>query len=124
MRPGQEGERASVGGERRGGVEVATGDERGDRAAREIGGLAAALGGVDAIVFTAGIGENSPEIRRRILEASAWLGVALDVDANLAGGPMISRASGPVSAWVIPTNEELVIARHTGRLLGLADARV
>jgi acetate kinase len=94
------------------------------RAAREIGGLAAALGGVDAIVFTAGIGENSPEIRRRILEASAWLGIALDVDANLAGGPMISRASGPVSAWVIPTNEELVIARHTGRLLGLADARV
>ena len=93
------------------------------RAAREIGGLASVLGGLDALVFTAGIGENSPEIRRRICEASAWLGVDLDQDANRAGGPLISRPQSAVSAWVIPTNEELVIARHTGRLLGLVEAR-
>ena len=93
------------------------------RAAREIGGLAAVLGGVDALVFTAGIGENSPEIRARISEASAWLGIQLDPAANQARGPRISRAGSPVSAWVIPTNEELVIARHTGRLLGLIPAQ-
>jgi len=92
------------------------------RAAREIGGLAAVLGGVDALVFTAGIGENSPEIRARICEASAWLGIELDAAANQARGPRISRAGSAVSAWVIPTNEELVIARHTGRLLGLIPA--
>ena len=89
------------------------------RAAREIGGLAAVLGGVDGLVFTAGIGENSAEIRARICEASAWLGVELDADANQSRGPRISRPGSRVSAWVIPTNEELVIARHTGRLLGL-----
>ena len=61
------------------------------RAAKEIGALAAVLGGLDALVFTAGIGENSPEIRRRICEASAWLGVDLDADANAANGPRISR---------------------------------
>ena len=93
------------------------------RAAREIGGLAAVLGGVDALVFTAGIGENSPEIRARICEASAWLGIELDAAANQARGPRISRAGSKVSAWVIPTNEELVIARHTGRLLGLIPAQ-
>ena len=89
------------------------------RAAREFGGLAAVLGGVDGLVFTAGIGENSPEIRARICEASAWLGVDLDPAANEARGPRISKPGSKVSAWVIPTNEELVIARHTGRLLGL-----
>ena len=89
------------------------------RAAREIGGLAAVLGGVDGLVFTAGIGENSAEIRARICEASAWLGVDLDPAANEARGPRISKPGSKVSAWVIPTNEELVIARHTGRLLGL-----
>jgi acetate kinase len=92
------------------------------RAAKEIGALAAALHGVDAIVFTAGIGENSAEIRRLVTDASAWLGVDLDPGANLAGGPRISRAGSRVSAWVIPTNEELMIARHTGRLLGLSGA--
>ncbi|HEY6546959.1 MAG TPA: acetate/propionate family kinase [Vicinamibacteria bacterium] len=90
------------------------------RAAKEIGALAAALGGLDALVFTAGIGENSAEIRRRIGEASAWLGIELDAKANEARGPRISSAKSRVSAWVIPTNEELMIARHTGRLLGLA----
>ena len=89
------------------------------RAAREIGGLAAVLGGVDGIVFTAGIGENSPEIRRRICQASAWLGVELDDAANERRGPRISRPGSAVSAWVIPTNEELMIARHTAALLGL-----
>ena len=94
------------------------------RAAKEIGALTAALGGLDALVFTAGIGENSAEIRRRICEASAWLGIELDADANSRRGPRISTRRSPVSAWMIPTNEELVIARHTGRLLGLSDARV
>jgi acetate kinase len=87
------------------------------RAAREIGGLAAVLGGVDALVFTAGIGENSAEIRRRICEASAWLGLVLDTAANSAGGPLITSRGSQVSAWVIPTNEELVIAQHMRRLL-------
>jgi len=89
------------------------------RAAKEIGALAAVLGGVDGLVFTAGIGENSAEIRRRICEASAWLGLELDGEANAHKGPRISHPGSKVSAWVIPTNEELMIARHTGRLLGL-----
>ncbi len=89
------------------------------RAAKEIGALAAVLGGVDGLVFTAGIGENSPEVRRRICEASAWLGVAVDAEANAGGGPKISSSRSRVSTWVIPTNEELMIARHTGSLLGL-----
>ena len=94
------------------------------RAAKEIGALAAVLGGIDALVFTAGIGENSAEIRSRICAASAWLGIALDPEANQERRPRISRAGSAVSAWVIPTNEELVIARHTGTLLGLVtDAR-
>jgi len=93
------------------------------RAAREIGSLAAVLGGIDALVFTAGIGENSAEIRRRIGEACAWLGLELDPEANDARGPRISTDGSRVSAWVIPTNEELMIARHTGRLLGLSGAR-
>src|SRR6476469_5744230 len=94
------------------------------RAAKEIGALAAVLGGVDGIVFTAGIGENSAEIRKRICEASAWLGVDLEPDANARRDARISKAGSRVSAWVIPTNEELVIARHTGLLLGLVEARV
>ena len=93
------------------------------RAAKEIGALAAVLGGVDALVFTAGIGENSPEIRRRICEASAWLGIELDPQANTGNAARISGPVSRVSAWMIPTNEELMIARHTGRLLGLVEAR-
>jgi acetate kinase len=89
------------------------------QAAKQIGALAAVLGGIDGIVFTAGIGENSVEIRERICEASRWLGVELDREANARGGPRISKARAKASAWVIPTNEELMIARHTGRLLGL-----
>lgn len=89
------------------------------RAVKEIGALTAVLGGLDAVVFTAGIGEKSALIRKRICEASAWLGIELDESANAAGGPCISRPGSNVSAWVIPTNEELTIARHTGALLGL-----
>src|SRR6185295_15167557 len=89
------------------------------RATKEIGALAAVLGGIDALVFTAGIGENSPEIRSRICGAAAWLGIDLDPEANRARGPRISRSGSRVSAWVIPTNEELIIARHTSALLGL-----
>jgi len=93
------------------------------RAAKEIGALAAVLGGIDAIVFTAGIGENSSEIRSRICDASAWLGLELDSDANSRKQTRISRTGSRVSAWIIPTNEELIIARHTGVLLGLIEAR-
>jgi acetate kinase len=89
------------------------------QAAKQVGALAAALGGVDGLVFTAGIGENSAEIRKRICAASAWLGIDFDESANAARGPRISKTGSRVSAWVIPTNEELVIARHTGQLLGL-----
>ena len=92
------------------------------QAAKHIGALASVLGGIDGLVFTAGIGENSAEIRRRICKASAWLGIELDDDANTSKGPRISDARSRVSAWVIPTNEELIIARHTGVLLGLIQA--
>jgi acetate kinase len=92
------------------------------RAAKELGAMTAALGGLDGVVFTAGIGENSAEIRRRICAASSWLGIALDEAANASprGATRISRADSRVPVWVVPTNEELMIARHTGRLLGLA----
>ena len=92
------------------------------RAAREIGALTAVLGGVDGIVFTAGIGENSPEIRQRICDASAWLGLEIDADANakVKDQTKISTSRSKTAVWVIPTNEELMIARHTGALLGLS----
>jgi acetate kinase len=89
------------------------------RATKEIGALVAALGGIDGLVFTAGIGENSPEIRRRICESAAWLGLELDGEANSGRRPRISTPQSKVSTWVIPTNEEIMIARHTGSLLGL-----
>ena len=87
------------------------------RAAREIGALAASAGGIDALVFTAGIGEKSAEIRRRICEATSWLGIALDESANARHELRITHPHSAVSAWVIPTNEELMIARHTWDLL-------
>jgi acetate kinase len=90
------------------------------RAAKELGALTAVLRGVDALVFTAGIGENSAEIRQRICESSAWLGIELDQAANSERQQKISTSRSKVSVWVIPTNEELMIARHTGSLLGLA----
>ena len=91
------------------------------RVAKEIGALSAVLGGIDGLVFTAGIGENSAEIRERICQSCRWLGVELDTKANENKGPRISNAASKISAWVIPTNEELMIARHTGRLLGLIE---
>ena len=90
------------------------------QASKQIGALAAVLRGVDGIVFTAGIGENSAEIRKRICASSAWLGIELDEAANARRGPRISKLESKVSAWVIPTNEELMIARHAGRLLGVS----
>ncbi|MGA9263209.1 MAG: acetate/propionate family kinase [Desulfobacterales bacterium] len=87
------------------------------RIRRELGSLAAAMGGLDAIVFTAGIGENAPVIRSRVCRDAAWLGVDIDEAANTAGRGCISTGSSRVALWVIPTNEELMIARHTRRLL-------
>jgi acetate kinase len=84
-----------------------------DRISRELGSLVAALAGIDALVFTAGIGEHAAPVRARVCENAAWLGIRLDPVANVDGGPRISTADSPVSAWVIPTNEELMIARHT-----------
>jgi acetate kinase len=87
------------------------------RIVRELGSLAAALGGLDAVVFTAGIGEHATEIRERVCREAAWLGLEFDPSANAANGPLISTSASKVAAWVIPTNEELVIARHTEALL-------
>jgi len=88
------------------------------RIGRELGSLAAALGGVDVIVFTAGIGENSAVLRECVCADARWLGVELDAAANARGGPRISAAASRVSVWAIPTNEELMIARHARRLIG------
>ena len=87
------------------------------RIRRELGSLAAALGGLDALVFTAGIGENSAVIRERVCRDATWLGVDMDSEANRGGGPRISTKASRVAAWVLPTNEELMIARHTQRLV-------
>jgi acetate kinase len=85
---------------------------------RELGSLAAALRGLDALVFTGGIGENAVPIRARVCRDASWLGLDLDEEANARGGPCISKAGSRVSAWVIPTNEEAMIALHTRRVLG------
>jgi len=87
------------------------------RIGRELGSLAAALGGLDALVFTGGIGEHAKAIRERVCRDASWLGVELDPAANEAGGPRISTRSSRTGAWVIPTNEELMIARHTRLLI-------
>jgi acetate kinase len=87
------------------------------RIRRELGSLVAALGGIDALVFTAGIGENSALIRERVLADAAWFGVRIDATANASGGPLISAADSRVAAYMLPTNEELMIATHTWRLL-------
>jgi acetate kinase len=79
---------------------------------------AAALGGLDAFVFTAGIGENSATIRGRIAEKLAWLGATIDPALNTARELLISRAQCRVALYVVPTDEELMIARHTLALLG------
>ena len=87
------------------------------RIGRELGSLAAALGGLDAFVFTGGIGENAAAIRARVCNDARWLGIELDEAANESGGPRISKSGSKVSAWVVPTDENLMIARHTRRLL-------
>lgn len=87
------------------------------RVARESGALIASLGGLDGIVFTAGIGENSPEIRALVCERLSYLGIELDEAANRAGAPLISTAASRVAVRVIPTDEERMIARHTDALL-------
>jgi len=93
------------------------------RISRELGSLAAALGGIDALVFTGGIGEHAAFIRERISRDARWLGLDLDQERNARGGPRISRKGSRVTAWVIPTNEELMIALHTRRVLGAMPAR-
>jgi acetate kinase len=92
------------------------------RIGRELGSLAASMQGLDALVFTAGIGEHAPLVRERVCRQAAWLGLVLDQAANEAGGPCISTVASRVSAWVIPTNEELMIARHTLEVTGLGRA--
>lgn len=87
------------------------------RIVREIGALAASLGGLDVLIFTGGIGEHAPEIRRRVCEGAAWLGIELDLVANEASGPCLTKARSPVSAWALRTDEDLMIARHSQGLL-------
>ena len=87
------------------------------RACREIGSLAAALGGVDALVFTAGIGENAAPVREKIVRGSAWLGIALDGAANAVHASRISTPASTCHAYVVATNEELMIARHVAARL-------
>ena len=93
------------------------------RITREIGSLVAALGGIDGLVFTAGIGENDAATRAEVVDGLAWAGLTLDESANGTVGPRISSGSGS-SVWVIPTNEELVIARQTRSVLGNTQARL
>src|SRR5690606_16495626 len=87
------------------------------RIGRELGSLTAALGGLDALVFTGGIGEHAAPIRARVLVDAAWLGLALDAAANDAGGPRISPPGAHPSAWVVASDENRVIAQHTLALL-------
>jgi acetate kinase len=81
------------------------------------GAFAASMGGIDALVFTAGIGERSAEIRARVLQRLEWLGFTLDTAANQQGGPCLTTAASVRPAYVIPTDEEIVIARHTLALI-------
>jgi acetate kinase len=85
------------------------------------GSLVAAMGGIGGFVFTAGIGENAPEIRDAVMRRLAWVGMDIDDAANRSSGPRISRQGARVPCYVIPTNEELMIARHT---LAVLRARV
>ncbi|SOY63863.1 Acetate kinase [Cupriavidus taiwanensis] len=90
------------------------------RIGRELGSLAAAAQGLDALVFTAGIGEHAALIRERVCHQAAWLGIDVDAQANGSGARRISAASSRVAVWVVPTDEELMIARHTRALIGTA----
>lgn len=86
---------------------------------RAIAAMAAALRGIDSLVFTAGIGENSANLRARVVEGLGWLGFELDPGANTANGPRITTPKSRASAWVIPTGEEAIIASHAARLAGV-----
>jgi acetate kinase len=90
------------------------------RVGRELGSLAAALGGLDGLVFTGGIGEKAAVIRERICQGASWLGVHLDRNANVNGGARISTPSSGVSVWVVQANEEAVIAQHMRAVLRAA----
>ena len=93
------------------------------RVQREIGSMAAALGGLDGLVFTAGIGENDAAIRSEILAGCGWLGLNLDATRNTGATPRrISSDDSPGEVWVVPTDEESMIAEHTIQLLGLRAA--
>jgi acetate kinase len=85
-----------------------------------IGSLAAALGGLDALVFTGGIGEHSSLIRAKICQQAAWLGLEMDHLANESAATRISMNDSKLSAWVVPTDENFMIARHTQQLVGIA----
>ena len=89
------------------------------RIVRELGSLAAAAGGLDAVVFTGGIGEHNPGLRSNICKQASWQGISLDEEANKNGEHRISAADSAVDVFVIPTNEEWMIARHTQALLDL-----
>jgi acetate kinase len=86
------------------------------RIGREIGSLAAALGGLDALIFTGGIGEHSSEIRAKICQQVAWLGLEIDLSANDTAAACVSTPKSKLSTWVVPTDENLMIARHTLKL--------
>jgi len=88
------------------------------RTARHVASLAGALGGLDGLVFTAGVGENAAPVRAAVCRACAWLGLELDEAANAAHGPRISAPGSRVEAWVVPTDENRMIARHTLALVG------
>ncbi|HEX4415738.1 MAG TPA: acetate/propionate family kinase, partial [Lacipirellulaceae bacterium] len=83
------------------------------RIVSELGSMAAALSGIDALVFTGGIGENAVAIRERVCQLAEWLGIEFDVAANNNGRPCLSTPNSSVRIWVVPTNEEFMIARHT-----------
>ena len=87
------------------------------RIVREIGSLAAAIGGLDALVFTGGIGEHAAPVRRQVCATLGWLGIALDEPANQRHARGIATADAAVEVLVLPTNEEWVIARHTAALI-------
>ncbi|MCB1822395.1 MAG: acetate/propionate family kinase [Candidatus Competibacteraceae bacterium] len=87
------------------------------RIARELGSLAAALDGLDALVFTGGIGEHAAAVREQVCARSGWLGIEMDPAANAESHQRIDRSGSRVAVWVLPTNEELIIARHTRQLV-------
>lgn len=89
------------------------------RISREVGSLIAALKGLDAIIFTAGIGENSADIREKVIEQLSWLGIIYNASANYQNAQCITDADSYIQVYVLPTNEELMIAKHTQQLLNL-----